>query len=125
MTARDFFSLLYRVVRAAVGTGEGDRPYLVAQSLQFIQCVRVQNRLFAVRTTDLVDNKVRPSSPGPVIARIRYRLAQDRYLPALNILHYRVIRQHVQHRSELGNKNSLGSAILETTLQRELSRGVH
>jgi len=122
MTARAFFlRLLYRVVRAAVGTGQGDRPYLVAQSLQFIQCVRVQDRLFAVRTTDLVDNKVRPSSPGPVIARIRYRLAQDRYLPALNILHYRVIRQHVQHRSELGNKNSLGSAILETTLQHESS----
>lgn len=101
MTAWAFcLRLLYRVVRATVGTGQGDRAYHVSQSLQFVHCRRVEDRPFAVRTTDLVDNKVRPSSPGPVIARIRYRLAQDRYLLALNILHYRVIRQPVQRRLE-------------------------
>ena len=121
MTAWDFFSLLYRAVRASVGTGQGYRPYIVTQPLQFIHRRRVEDRLFAVRTTDLMDNKVRPSSTRPVIARILYRFAQYKYLLPSNILNYRVIKQHLQHRSELGNKNSPGSAILETTLQHESS----
>ena len=122
MTAWAFcLRLLYRVVRASVGTGQGYRPYIVTQPLQFIHCRRVEDRPFAVRTRNFVDNKVTPSSTRPVIARILYRFAQCRYPLPSNILNYRVIRQPIQHRSELGNKNSPGSAILETTLQHESS----
>ena len=100
MTAWDFFSLLYRVVRASVGTGQRDRADIVTQPLQFIHCRRVEDRLFAVRTTDLVDNKVSPSSTRPVIAGILYCFVQCRYPLPSNILNYRVIRQPIQRRLE-------------------------
>lgn len=100
MTARGFLRSLYGVVRATIGTGQGYRADIVTQPLQFIHRRRIKDRLLAVRTTDLMDNKVRPSSTRPVIARILYRFAQYRYLLPSNILNYRVIRQPIQRRLE-------------------------